>query len=369
MKRIIMMILTVIGYSNLYSQALNSEEDVYKYLKDNLITLDKVEGIFKYSSFTQKNSEEPVRVPIASVNVAIVADKDVYNAYWIINGNRLLNQKSFMQIKKRDYLKIYEATFYGGDPKEVEFIGESNFRVYKEKAKHKADGSAESNIYYFEKTFPSKADIEAARPKSAKCTGFLINNNVIVTNLSTVEKAKAIRIKGIKGDFAKPYAAVILQADKNNDLAIIGPEDPTVKIASSITINNTSLETGVDVFVLGYPSTATMAEEIKLTNVLVSSKSGLQGDATSYQINSTLDAGNIGGPVFDKKGALVGIINAKNGGAENVSYCIKAAYLKSLLDAMPVKVKMPVTNLLAAKPLSEKVKVLSKLVYLIEVDY
>ena len=42
-----MMILTLIGYSNIYSQTFNSEEDVYKYLKANLATLDKIEGIFK----------------------------------------------------------------------------------------------------------------------------------------------------------------------------------------------------------------------------------------------------------------------------------------------------------------------------------
>ena len=369
MKRIIMIILTVITYSNMYGQTFNSEEDVYNYLKGNLTTLDKIEGIYKYSSFTQKNNDEPVKVAIPSVNIAIVADKDVYNAYWIINGTRLLNQKSFMQVKKRDYLKIYEATFYGSEPKEVEFIGDNNFRVYKEKAKHKADGNNESNIYYFEKTFPSKADIEAAFPKAAKCTGFLINNNYIVTNLSIVERAKSIRIKGIKGDFAKSYAGVVLQADKNNDLAIIGLEDPTLKLTSTITLNNTTLETGSDVYVIAYPSTATMAEEVKLTNGIVSSKSGFQGDATSYQITSTVDMGNIGWPVFDKKGALVAIINGKNAGGESGSYCIKAAYLKGLFDALPVKIKMPVVNQLAAKPLSEKVKTLSKYVYLLEVEY
>jgi S1-C subfamily serine protease len=369
MKKIIIAVLTLITYTNLYSQAFNSEEDVYKYLKDNITNIDRIEGIYKYSSFTQKNNDEPVKVAMASVNVAIVADKDVYNAYWITNGSRLLNQKSFMQVKKRDYLKIYEATFYGSEPKEVEFIGDNNFRVYKEKAKRKTDSSSESNLYAFEKTFPTKADIEAAMPKAAKCTGFLINTNLIVTNLSVVEKAKSIKIRGIKSDFAKTYTGTILQSDKNNDLALISLEDPTLKLTSAITINNATLETGNEVLILGYPSTAATADEIKLTNSIVSSKSGFQGDATSYQLNNGVDLGNIGGPVFDKKGALIGIINGRNAGAENSSYCIKAAYLNGLLNSLPVKVKMPATNLLAAKPLSEKIKALDKLVYFIEVEY
>ncbi len=282
-----------------------------------------------------------------------------------------------MQIKKRDYIKTLEATFYDGIPKEVEYMGETNFRVHKEKVKSKTDETAtESNIYYFEKTFPAKADIdaerarvEAANPKFAKCTGFLITKNLIITNLHIIEKAKTISVKGIKGDFSRSYLAVIRQVDKTNGIAIISLEDTTIKLMSTLTINSTSLEAGNDAYVLGFPLTATTGEAFNLTNGIISSKLGYNGDITSYQINAQVMPGNIGSPVFDKKGALIGIINYPMEGADNLGYCVKSGYVKNFLDAWPTKIKMPATNTIAAKPLSEKVKVLSKYVYLIEVAY
>lgn len=377
MQRIILMLMTVLAYSNLSSQTFTNEGDIYNYLKGNIINIDQIEGVYKYASYTQKNNDAPVRVPIAPVNVAIVAVGNVFNAYWITNGNRLINQKFFMQIKKIEYLNKLEATFYGGEPKEVEFLEEGNFRVYKEKAKSKTEeGSIESNIYYFEKVFPSKAEIEAERaryeaahPKFAKCTGFVIGKNLIVTNLSVVEKAKKIMIKGVKGDINRYYTAMVMQTDKENDLAILGLTDETVQLVSPVIMNKIPLEVGNDVYVLGYPLTAATGEEVRLTNGIVSSKTGYQGEGNSYQITASIQTGNIGGPVYDKKGALVGVINARKEGAENANYCIKAIYIKGLIDALPVKIKLPVTNTIAAKPLPEKVKVLRKYVYLIEVEY
>ncbi len=377
MKNVILLIATAIGFGNLFGQTIKSEEGAYAYLKSNILTIDNLEGIYKYASYTQKNNDEPVRVPIAPINVAIIASGDAFNAYWITNGSRMINQKSFMQIKKRDYIKTLEATFYDGIPKEVEFMSETSFRVHKEKTKSKTDESVtESNIYYFEKIYPTvedveteRARIEAENPKFAKCTGFLINKNLIVTNLHVVEKAKSIKIKGLRGDFSRSYYAYIRHTDQINDLALLSLEDTTVKAYSQLTINSMPLEAGNDVYVLGYPLTATTGEEVRLGSGIVSSKLGYKGDATSYQVSAQVTNGNVGGPVFDKKGALIGIINYKHDKDENASYCIKAVYLKSFLDVLPYKVKMPAKNLIAAKPLAEKVKILSKNVYLIEVDY
>ena len=54
-----------------------------------------------------------------------------------------------------------------------------------------------------------------------------------------------------------------------------------------------------------------MGEEIKLTNGIVSAKSGFQGDITSYQISAPIQPGNSGGPVFYKD-LVVGMIVAGN---------------------------------------------------------
>ena len=66
-----------------------------------------------------------------------------------------------------------------------------------------------------------------------------------------------------------------------------------------------------------------MGDEVKLTNGIISSKTGFQGDVTTYQISVPLQAGNSGGPLFDSKGNVIGIVNAKHLGTENVSYVVK----------------------------------------------
>ena len=45
-----------------------------------------------------------------------------------------------------------------------------------------------------------------------------------------------------------------------------------------------------------------MGDEVKLTNGIVSSKTGFQGDVTSYQISAPVQPGNSGGPLLIIKG-------------------------------------------------------------------
>lgn len=44
--------------------------------------------------------------------------------------------------------------------------------------------------------------------------------------------------------------------------------------------------------------------------------------------------------LFDEKGNLIGIINAKHAGAENASYAIKSTYLLNLFDLMDIYPKI-----------------------------
>jgi S1-C subfamily serine protease len=69
---------------------------------------------------------------------------------------------------------------------------------------------------------------------------------------------------------------------------------------------------------------------VKFTDGKISSKSGYDNDATTYQISVPVQPGNSGGPLFDSKGNLVGVVNAKFTKGDNVSYAIKSPVLKTL---------------------------------------
>ena len=126
-------------------------------------------------------------------------------------------------------------------------------------------------------------------------------------------------------------------------------------------------DVGTSVFVLGFPLRATMGDEVKLTNGIISSKSGFQGDITSYQISAPVQPGNSGGPLLNQNGELIGIINAKHVGAENVSYAIKCNYLNNLIEQLPIEIILK-SQSLNNKILSEQVKIVKNFIYIVEVN-
>jgi S1-C subfamily serine protease len=201
-------------------------------------------------------------------------------------------------------------------------------------------------------------------------TGFLISTNgTVVTNSHVVEKSKKITIRGIGGDFSKKYPLKLISDDKSNDIALLKIDDPSVKFDSiPYQVRSTGVETGEPIFVLGYPLTQSMGEEIKLTDGIVSSKTGYQGSASSYQVSASAQPGNSGSPLFDKNGNLIGIINARIGQAESVTYGIKIAYLNSMLESNDIKNEMLKPASTTTLSLVDLVKKYSGYVFIIETE-
>lgn len=206
-----------------------------------------------------------------------------------------------------------------------------------------------------------------ARPQNWTGTGVALKDGYIVTNYHIVEEAKSIFVQGIKGDFTVKYKATIVATDKYNDLALLRISDNRFNGFGTIPYNvKTSLsDVGEDIFVLGYPLTSTMGDEIKLTTGVISSKTGFQGDVSLYQISAPLQPGNSGAPLFDNKGNLIGIVNAKHEEAENVGYAIKTSYLKNLIESSISTSVLPNINQIAGLSLPEKVKSLKNYVFMI----
>lgn len=108
-----------------------------------------------------------------------------------------------------------------------------------------------------------------------------------------------------------------------------------------------------------------MGDEIKLTTGIISSKTGFQGDVSLYQISAPIQPGNSGGPLFDKKGNVIGVVSAKHADAENVGYAIKSIYLKNLINSSVNNSIIPTNNTISALPLTGKVKIEKNFVFFI----
>lgn len=212
-----------------------------------------------------------------------------------------------------------------------------------------------------------------ARSSASSGTGFFVSNTgYIVTNNHVIEDAVNgnIKITGINGNNSKSYKAKVEVTDKQNDLAILKITDPsfTETINVPYTFKFSISNMGEDCFVLGYPLISSMGKDIKLTNGIISSKTGFDGNIAQYQISAPVQPGNSGGPLFDKSGNIIGVVQAKHTEAENAGYAIKASYIKNLVELLPTTISFPQENKLKGKTLPQQVELASKNVVLIIVN-
>jgi S1-C subfamily serine protease len=384
MKKLGCIIVLFFAMINLNAQCLNSRKDYNDYFEKNLEHLDIIEGFWSVTS-TQKfflNGEliQSKYFP-QDLEYAIIKSKDDFICCYVddekttdieirftktVNPLLYFYKRTFNitgEIVKANAVMtstgILEYSYQTGTKELIYRIGLENYKK----------GLEVINEVKLIKTYPTKEVIQEKQKWSG--TGFAISSNgLIITNSHVVNGGTKIKVRGINGDFSKSYPVKIIAEDKNNDLAIIQINDSSFKSLEVIpyTISNKSSDAGISVFVLGYPLKTMMGDEIKLTNGIISSKSGFQGDITSYQISAPIQPGNSGGPLFDSNGNLIGIVNAKLSIGENVSYAIKSSYLLNLIDILPIIPKFSTVNLLTGKQLSEQVKMIKKFVYIIEVN-
>ena len=205
---------------------------------------------------------------------------------------------------------------------------------------------------------------------SSSGTGFAISSDgFIVTNYHVIESANKIIVQSSKIGNQKEYNAELVLTDEKNDLAIIKINDDSFSSLQKIPfiLKQNISQLGTKVYTLGYPLIDTMGESIKLTDGLISSKMGFQGDVSSYQTSVPVQPGNSGGPLFDYKGNIIGIVNAKHSGADNASYAIKSSALINLIQLLPNPPKINKNNKLNDSSLSEQVEIVEDFIFLIKI--
>lgn len=194
----------------------------------------------------------------------------------------------------------------------------------------------------------------------------------IVTNNHVIEDTSDIEVEFILNGEVQKFKAEVVKVDKTNDLAIIQISDINFNGVGEPPYNfkSRASDVGTKVYAYGYPmALSLMGKEIKITDGIISAKSGFQGDITKYQISAPIQGGNSGGPLFDDKGNLIGInssgINKEI--ADNVGYTIKSNYILNLIDVLTESIDLPSNTKLESSSLTEQIKEISKYVVLIKV--
>lgn len=297
-----------------------------------------------------------------SIYVVFVTDNnEVENDYWKCGEVR-------GTLRPTSLNNVYKATWLLNNKDEWSAVITFDSKTMTLTAKDPITDEDVTNVYVRMSSDNEGKVGEIAQGEVWSGTGFALADGFLVTNYHVVGEATEIQVKGINGDINTGYKAELVASDKVNDIAIVRIVDSNFKGFGNITysVSSSMADVGVDVFVLGYPLTQALGNEIKLTNGIVSSRTGYQGNIATYQISAPIQPGNSGGPMFDSKGNVIGIVVAGVPGAENVGYAIKTSYLKILIESTGLNINFPANSTLSTLSLAEKVKRVKNFVFYIE---
>ena len=170
-------------------------------------------------------------------------------------------------------------------------------------------------------------------------------------------------------------AARIVKVDKTNDVAllkIVGAYPPAAmtnhvlfqtanprlaavssKFRPFLVSDSAGLRLGDSVSTIGFPNPELQGSAPKYTRGEINSLAGFRDDSHHFQISAQVQPGNSGGPLLDKSGAVVGLVQSTLNDAkllmttgvvaQNVNYALKSEYLLRFLKSVPgVAINQPV---------------------------
>ena len=337
---------------------LKSEQSIKKYL-DNEAELEPLEGIWIFRSTFSGNYARGAIVKNLNGGYTEVflenlkSNATKYKRFEIVGTIKKMPSKGFYMFneKKGSYTAVLKGDFL-----EV-YYSNSNVTAIRE--------------------YPMGNNFIQKKVKNGEWAGngsgiIISKSGYIITNHHVIDDVDDIEVEFIIDGEVKKFNAEIVQTDKVNDLAIIKIVDVNFDGLDDLPYNfkTPSSDVGTKVYAYGYPmALSLMGKEIKITDGIISSKSGFDGDITTYQITAPIQGGNSGGPLFDDKGNFIGINSSglKKDIADNVAYSIKSSYVFSLIDVLPKKIDLPSSNKLQLLPLTEQIKEISKYVVLVKI--
>ena len=160
-----------------------------------------------------------------------------------------------------------------------------------------------------EKGMPSTVSIYANNGTGALSvgSGFVINEyGYVVTNYHVVENSLAITVSDSN---RKLYSASLVGYSKENDIAVLYAENCKL---SPVTLGDSDLlKLGETVVAIGTPGGDELAFSVSDGIVSGLNRRVAGKSIGMIQTNAPLNPGNSGGPLFDSRGNLVGVVTLK----------------------------------------------------------
>lgn len=199
-------------------------------------------------------------------------------------------------------------------------------------------------------------------------TGFLVDGKgLMITNAHVVKRSVNIYVQNNKGE---KFKAIVLKQDPTRDVAIIKIVDDRFKPVASLPygIRKTASDIAEPIFTLAFPG-----DKMVYGEGYLSAKTGFNGDTLSFQISVPANPGNSGGPVFNRNGEIIGILSAKEVGAEGAVFAVQSKYIFQALDSLRKnqlyeKVKVSQKSTLSGLDQTVQVKKIEDYIFMVKGD-
>ncbi len=148
-------------------------------------------------------------------------------------------------------------------------------------------------------------------------TGFAVaEHGYIVTNNHVVEGPGSISVR-LPGNDKKEVAAKLVAADEQHDVALLQLVEPDAAPLKPLPVLADTVARGTSVALFGYPLGDVLGEGIKFNQGVINALPD-KGRDGMYLLDCTVNPGNSGGPLCDKRGLVVGLVSAKTLGGDGV---------------------------------------------------
>lgn len=322
--------------------------------------IDQIEGVWEaYDGGVWKNLRSGQRGVLPELNdyrIAIFRDSlSTYDYTAVILESRIEPWKAGMvkaYFRRTAYDNMYDGIWFLLDfgSERGSYIIESNgiMKCNLTKLEDNFEYNYESR---YVKAYPpfSNNNEKSSNNEVTTGTGFLVSQSgLIVTNHHVIKNGNNIDILFPELNIKKKASIKI--KDVKNDIAILEIHNFVFRDISEDNIpfpisEDNSVKLGEEVFTLGFPLGDILGAKSKLSTGRINSLFGLQDDPSIYQISNPVQPGNSGGPLFNNKGELIGVVVSSLNSKyfyekvgiipQNVNFAIKSSYLRNIISLLP----------------------------------
>ena len=156
-------------------------------------------------------------------------------------------------------------------------------------------------------------------------TGFIIDREgYIVTNYHIIEGATAAVIYTSSDGL---YDVQLIGVDSIMDVALLKIEENFQKLTLG---DSDNVDVGEKVIAIGNPYGLQFSATVGSISQI--HREGPNGLDVYLQIDAAVNPGNSGGPVIDKNGKVIGMVNFKVKGAEGLGFALESNFIKQAVN-------------------------------------